>query len=188
MSLPQEPKLAKLVIGIFLNDKRLFGRLAPELAATFGSLDVISSWIRFDYTNYYESEMGSPLFRRLMSFQMLIEQEDLANIKISTNRLEEKYSRDGRRNVNIDPGYILHERFVLASGKNYTHRIYIGHGIYADLTLIYQKGAFQRLSWTYPDYADKPIMAFLTNIRNKYIVDLKQISTGPDGDQLSVVR
>ena len=176
MSVPQQARPAKLVIGIFMNEKKLFGKLAPEVGSAFGSPDIISPWLRFDYTTYYESEMGSPLFRRLMSFQRLIQQEDLAQIKLATNRLEEKFSRNGRRNVNIDPGYIVPERFVLASGTNYTHRIYIGHGIYADLTLIYQKGAFQRLSWTYPDYADKPLIALLTNIRNKYVVDLKRMN------------
>ena len=176
MSLPLQPKLAKLVIGLFLNDKTLFNRLALELTSAFGSMDIITSWMRFDYTNYYESEMGSPLFRRLATFQTLVKQGDLAKIKLTTNRFEEKWSRDGRRTVNIDPGYLLHERFVLASAKNFSHRIYIGHGIYADLTLIYQNGDFKKLPWTYPDYADKPIITFLTNVRNKYIVDLKRIS------------
>ena len=176
MSLPLQPKLAKLVIGLFLNDKTLFNRLALELTSAFGSMDIITSWMRFDYTNYYESEMGSPLFRRLATFQTLVKQGDLAKIKLTTNRFEEKWLRDGRRTVNIDPGYLLHERFVLASAKNFSHRIYIGHGIYADLTLIYQNGDFKKLPWTYPDYADKPIITFLTNVRNKYIVDLKRIS------------
>ena len=176
MSLPLQPKLAKLVIGLFLNDKALFDQLALELTSAFGPMDIITSWMRFDYTNYYESEMGSPLFRRLATFQTLVKQGDLAEIKLTTNRFEEKWSRNGRRTVNIDPGYLLHERFVLASAKNFSHRIYIGHGIYADLTLVYQNGDFKKLPWTYPDYADKPIITFLTNVRNKYIVDLKRIS------------
>jgi hypothetical protein len=71
---------------------------------------------------------------------------------------------------------MLHERFVLATGKNYSHRIYIGKGIYADLTLIYTKGAFQKLPWTYPDYTDKNMLAYLEHVRNKYIADLKQSS------------
>jgi hypothetical protein len=74
--------------------------------------------------------------------------------------------------VNIDPGYLLHERFVLASGKNFSHRIYICRGIYADMTLNYQKGNFQKLPWTYPDYADGPILSFLRQVRLKYGQDL----------------
>ena len=66
---------------------------------------------------------------------------------------------------------MLRERFVLASGKNFSHRIYIGGGIYADLTLIYQKGSFQKLPWTYPDYSDDGMLKFLEQVRNKYILD-----------------
>jgi len=93
---------------------------------------------------------------------------------LATNRLEGEYAKDGRRRVNIDPGYLLLERLVLASGKNFSHRIYLDNGIYADLTLIYQHGGFQKLPWTYPDYADQPMLAFLQQVRRKYALDLKQ--------------
>ena len=173
MSLPQEPKPAKLVIGLLMKDSLLFEPLAAELAALFGSPDMVSSWMSFDYTAYYEAELGYPLCRRLLTFETLIDQQELAAIKLSTNRLEQAYSRNRRRRVNIDPGYLLYERFVLASGKNFAHRIYIGHCIYADLTLIYRKGAFETLPWTYPDYGDQPIRSFLEQVRKKYAVDLK---------------
>lgn len=174
MSIPQSPKPAKLVIGLFMKEKRLFDPVARELAEKFGPIDMVSSWFPFDYTIYYEPEMGTPLFRRLLAFKPLIKQGELARIKLMTNDLEQKYSKNSRRRVNIDPGYLVHERFVLATGKNYTHRIYIGRGIYADLTLIYQKGEFQKLPWTYPDYADKKMLTFLEMVRNKYMADLKE--------------
>ena len=172
MSVPCEPKRAKLVIGLFMREKALLEPLAGELTAAFGAVDLVSAWIPFDYTQYYEAEMGTPLFRRLLAFKELIEQSELPRIKIATNALERRYVHDGRRRVNIDPGYLLYERFVLASGKNFSHRIYIGSGIYADLTLIYQKGNFQKLPWTYPDYADGPILSFLRQVRGKYSQDL----------------
>lgn len=176
MSLPQKPKPGKLIIGLFMKDKSLFEPVAAELASAFGALDVVSPWLHFDYTSYYEPEMGTPLFRRLLSFKDLIHQGELASIKLSTNRLEKSYSHHGRRRINIDPGYLLFERFVLASGKNFSHRIYIGQGIYADLTLVYQHGAFENLPWTYPDYADRPIVGFLEKARGKYAVDLMQLN------------
>jgi hypothetical protein len=172
MSKPQEPKPAKLVIGLFMKDRALFEPLAAELASEFGSLDMVSPWMPFDYTTYYQQEMGTPLFRRLLAFKSLIEQLQLAEVKLTTNRLENLYAHGGRRRVNIDPGYLLYERFVLASGKNFSHRIYIGHRIYADLTLIYQRGGFEKLPWTYPDYADRPILSFLEQVRDKYAADL----------------
>ena len=173
MSIPQAPKPAKLVIGLIMKDRALFEPLGVELSAGFGSVDMVSSWMPFDYTIYYEPEMGTPLYRRLLTYQKLINQDELPEIKLTTNRLEQSFSQNGRRRVNIDPGYLLYERFVLASGKNFSHRIYIGGGIYADLTLIYQRGGFEKLPWTYPDYADQPMLAFLTQVRNKYAVDLK---------------
>ena len=172
MSVPCKPKPAKLVIGLFMREKALLEPLAGALSAAFGALDLISAWMPFDYTSYYEAEMGTPLFRRLLAFKKLIGQQDLPQIKVATNALEGRYMSGGRRRVNIDPGYLLQERFVLASGKNFSHRIYIGSGIYADLTLIYQKGNFQKLPWTYPDYADGPILSFLRQVRLKYGQDL----------------
>ena len=173
MSIPQEPKPAKLVVGLIMKDRALFEPLGAELSAVFGSVDMVSTWLPFNYTSYYEPEMGTPLYRRLLTFKKLINQEELAGIKLTTNRLEQSCLQNNKRSVNIDPGFLLYERFVLASGKNFCHRIYIGRGIYADLTLIYQRGRYQKLPWTYPDYADEPIQEFLTRVRNKYAVDLR---------------
>ena len=173
MSKLQPPKPAKLVIGIFTGDVRITEKLVPELISYFGQIDLVSPWMAFNYTHYYEPEMGFPLHRRMYSFKSLIAQQDLASIKFETHKIEQTHSQSGRRRVNIDPGYLLRERFVLASGKNFSHRICIGAGIYADLTLIYQKGRFRQLPWTYPDYADKGMLNFLEQARKKYLWDGK---------------
>ena len=175
MSLPRSPGPAKLAIGLITKEKRLFKKAAGDLAENFGRVEMVSAWLPFDYTDYYKSEMGAPLFRRVLAFKQLVEQTALPEIKTVTNSLEVKYSKDNRRQINIDPGYLLLERFVLATGKNYSHRIYIGKKIYADLTLIFQKGDFQTLPWTYPDYADRDLLDFLEKVRNKLRIDLKRI-------------
>jgi hypothetical protein len=174
MSEPQAPAPAKLIAGFFLKDKALADDIARDLQDRLGAVDMVSAWLEFDYTTYYEKEMGAPLSRRMMAFKTLVQQTQLAAFKRATNELEHKYRQQGRRRVNIDPGYLLAERLVLATGKNFTHRIYIGEGIYADLTLIYQRGAFRCLPWTYPDYADSRMIAFLTLVRKKYMLDLKR--------------
>jgi hypothetical protein len=171
MSVPQSPKPAKLVIGIITAELEIVENLVTAFVSRFGQIDLVSPWMDFNYTAYYEPEMGSPLFRRVFAFKSLISQGDLSAFKLATNRMEHHYLRKGRRRVNIDPGYMLRERFVLASGKNFCHRIYIGADIYADLTLIYQKGSFQKLPWTYPDYGDDDMLKFLEQVRNKYILD-----------------
>jgi hypothetical protein len=177
MSRPQSPKPAKLVVGLFMTDKGLIDALAKELVNLFGPIDLVSAWFPFDFTDYYQDEMGQPLFRRMLAFKNLIEQSNLADIKIRTNKLEHEYTRRNKRTVNIDPGYMLLERFVLATGKNFSHRIYIGKGIYADLTLIFEKGAFRKLPWTYPDYSDTVMLEYLQQVRRKYALDLKSGKT-----------
>jgi len=171
MSIPQTPKPAKLVVGLFMNDKSLLEPAAGDLSNAFGPIDLAGPWFRFDFTDYYGPEMGAPLFRRVLAFKNHIQQHDLADIKLITNDFEQKYLKNGCRRVNIDPGYLVPERFVLATAKNFTHRISIGNGIYADLTLIYTRRGFQTLPWTYPDYAEKNMLSFLAKVRSKYIRD-----------------
>ncbi len=174
MSRPQKPKPAKLVIGIFLKEKSFIIPVAKALTENLGPIDMVSAWFPFKFTTYYESEMGASLFRRMLVFETLIEQDALAEIKLITNDIELEYSKNSKRMVNLDPGYMLHERFVLASGKNFSHRIYIGRRIYADLTLIYTKGRFHTLPWTYPDYTEQNMLIYLEQVRKKYVTDLKQ--------------
>jgi len=174
MSRPQTPKPAKLVIGFFLKEKDLVVPVVKALIEKFGPVDIASSWLPFNFTTYYEPEMGEPLFRRMLAFETLIKQSVLSEIKQITNDLELEYLKNSKRMVNLDPGYMLRERFVLATGKNFSHRIYIGQRIYADLTLIYAKGRFIKLPWTYPDYAEQNMLIYLERVRNKYVIDLKQ--------------
>jgi len=173
MSHLKPPKPVKLVIGAFTNTKNLVCELTPYLTDEFGPIDLVSAWFPFDDTDYYENEMGADLYRRMFAFRRLIDPGRLCSIKHSTIAIENKFSESNKRKINLDPGYLALERFVLATGKNYTHRIYIGDGVYADLTLIYQKGDFQILPWTYPDYAKENIRSFLMQVRNKYSIDLK---------------
>jgi hypothetical protein len=174
MSVPREPKNAKLVVGFFMKDKKLLKPFTEKLYQALGPVDMVSAWIPFDFTSYYETEMGAPLFRRLLTFEKLILQDQLAHVKLYTNKLEMQYMESGKRQINADPGILSHERFVLATGKNFTHRIYLKNGIFADLTLIFTQGRFQELPWTYPDYKDKNILSFLEKVRNKYLIDLKR--------------
>ena len=157
-----------------MNDKSLLGELLPVLEKAFGPVEQVSDWFDFDYTDYYQGEMGAPLFRRMISFARFISQGDLAGIKERTNAMEKEWAVNDRRNLNIDPGYLLLSRFVLATGKDFSHRIYIGRGIYAEVTLLFQKGKFQPLAWTYPDYASTEMTDFLMSVRRSYVTELKK--------------
>lgn len=178
MSTPKPPDPAKLVVSVFMKDKALFEPIFHSLEKVGGPVDMMSKWLDFDFTDYYYQEMGAPLFRRLVAFQSLIDQDALAAVKLKTNEIEKEYLQPdqgdkGLRRVNIDPGYLLPSRFILATGKDYSHRIYIGQQIYADLTLMYTKQGFKTLEWTYPDYASESVFRFLGQVRQKYVLDLQ---------------
>lgn len=173
MSTPKAPAPAKLVMSVFMKDKTVLESVFPRLEAVGGPVDMISPWLDFNFTDYYYREMGEPLFRRLIAFKPLMEQDALASIKLDTNRIEADCLDQDNRTINIDPGYLLSSRFILATGKEYSHRIYIGQKIYADLTLMYTKKGFKTLEWTYPDYASDAVLKFLLQVRRKYLADLK---------------
>lgn len=167
MSRPQEPPPAKLIIGLLFHDEGVHQQALAALTGLFGPVDFATEPEAFDYTAYYDREMGPGLLRQTISFQEPVSLESLPDVKLQTNALEARYARDGSRRINLDPGLLSEERVILASGKNYTHRVYLRSGIYADLTLIYQKGAYQCLPWTYPDYRRPELLHFFRILRQK---------------------
>jgi len=112
------------------------------------------------HSDYYKNELGWPIKRQFILFDHLINPEDITEIKLLTNDMEKELSKDSKRRVNIDPGYLTLSKVVLATTKNYAHRIYLRCGIYAEITLIYQKGTFQPHLFTYPDYRDDRAIQF----------------------------
>jgi len=168
MSEPKEADEVKLITSLFSPEQELLAQVIRELEDVFGPIDWRSPECFFDRTRYYEKEMGWPLHRRFVSYKKLIKADELAPIKWKTNALENHYRVRGRRRINIDPGYISLERLVLATGKNYTHRIYLSRGIYADLTLIFHRGSFSPLEWTYKDYATPDMIGFFNGLRERY--------------------
>ena len=177
MSQPSEPTPVKLFASLFSPDPELLPRIIQELTGEFGTTDWVSPEIPFDQTCYYEREMGAPLFRRFIAFRELIGAEGLPEIKWRTNAVEREHLRGGARPVNIDPGYLTAERVILATGKNYIHRVYLARGIYADLTLIFIKDSFRPLDWTYPDYAAPATIEMFNRVRSHYREQLSMLKT-----------
>ena len=118
--------------------------------------------------------MGSPLYKFFVSFERLIPREEIARIKLETNELEEEFSEDGRRRVNIDPGYVAEAQLVLPTTKGYSHRIYLNSGIFAEVTLIYEGKSFRPLEWTYPDYRSQLAIEFFNRVREGYLRKLRK--------------
>ena len=175
MSIPREADHVKLIISLFSPENALIDEVISQLEEMFGHRDWISPELWFDRTRYYEKEMGWPLHRRFITFGDLIRPEALVDVKIRTNGVEDQYRTDGKRRINIDPGYVAMERLVLATGKNYTHRMYLSRGIYGDLTLVFNKGGFRPLEWTYRDYSDENVVGYLNEVRERYKKQLRGI-------------
>ncbi|MFQ5442171.1 MAG: DUF4416 family protein [Thermodesulfobacteriota bacterium] len=169
------PEKVKLVVSIFSVDDGLFLPVLKGLEERFGPVDFLSEPLKFDLTDYYNKEFGEGAkTRKVASFQELINTGDMPEIKVFSNGLEENYLKEGGRRINIDPGYITLERFVLASCKNFSHRVHIGGGVYADLTLVFREGSFRALDWTYPDYLEGAMVGVLMEIRRRYAFKIKR--------------
>ncbi|WP_028575447.1 DUF4416 family protein [Desulfonatronovibrio hydrogenovorans] len=169
MSIPTIPKPGKPFLSILSSKWELFWpALQKKLEEHLGPADYLTDPFCFTETSYYDDELGLPISRRILSFDRLCQLDSLVWTKLFTNTLEQEHTLKGKRIFNLDPGILSMERLVLATGKNFTHRIYLGQGIWADLTLIFTKGDWQDLPWTFPDYKSEKIKTHLRTIRNRY--------------------
>lgn len=180
MGVIRYPQKTKMIAAITVNALHLFGDVKQILQSSFGPVDLESDVYPFSFTEYYSEEMGSDLHKGIMSFDRLIRKDELAIKKIRTNEIEEMFAMKGEKNlqrrINIDPGYVSDSKLVLASTKNFSHRIYIGQGIFAEVTMRYlRKCGFEPLEWTYPDYKTDLVKTFLESVRQKYMEQLSNI-------------
>ena len=173
----KEPLPVKLIASIFTASEELLEEAKVGLSQEFGPVDCESALLPFDHTAYYAAEFGEDLKRRFVAFKELVSPGRLAEIKLLTNALEMEWAVEGQRRINIDPGYVSHSKLVLATTKNHAHRVYLGQGIYAEVTLHFRGGTFRAWPWTYPDYASPPLIAIFNRIRELYVKQCRQTSS-----------
>jgi hypothetical protein len=162
----------KLFIGVLVSNSKLFSEVERRLTAVYGAIDHRSEVIPFDFTDYYEVEMGDLIDRVFFSFERLIEADQLPEIKRQTNQLEDELApllrtpnTNVKRPVNLDPGYLEQAKVILASTKNFYHRIYLGGGIFGEVTMHFKNNTYQFFPWTYPDYQSKDYQDFFLRMR-----------------------
>lgn len=158
----------KLIAGFIFSSEKELGRAKGFLEKKFGKIDYESRILPFIHTTYYEKEFGKNLKRAFVSFKKLIPPQELPKIKITTNKIETELAVGASRLVNIDPGYLNLSKLILASTKDYRHRIYLDKGIYAEAALFYRNKTFQPWEWTYPDYATPEYIEIFNKIRDIY--------------------
>ncbi len=171
------PFPVKLVCGLLFRSEDSLESGLGSLKSEFGDIDFRSENLEFSYTGYYEKEMGTPLFRVFVSFQNLVDPADLSTIKNWTNRIERDnaLTADGKRSLNIDPGYLNPTAYILATSKNYAHRIYLGKGVFAQQELLFERSRIRTLDWTYPDYRSFEYQEVLRKIRRIYLDQIREL-------------
>ncbi len=171
---------------MFTSDKCLFSICKEELVKRFGEVDIESSAQPFNFTDYYEKEFGKNIIQKLFSFSALIRQDRLAEIKVITNSLENNLENENsennmachKRKINLDPGYITLNKYILASTKDGPSRIYLNQGIYAEITLRFINKSFVPCEFTYLNYKTNEYINYLNSVRQKYKLQLRENSNG----------
>jgi len=154
-----------LFVGALYGSEDSYLRAREDLVDAFGPVLAESPPLPWEYSDYYRPELGSPITRRFAFFENLISQDELRDIKLRTMEMEEKLSSGGKRSVNLDPGYLTSAKVVLASTKDYSHRVCLGGGIFAEVTLHFQEGAFRPHLFTYRDYREEAALRMFAEMR-----------------------
>ena len=173
----KEPRPVKLIAGILACDEQVLSAARAHLESAMGEIDLISDTWPFDQTSYYADEIGPRILRQFVSFAQLVDPGELADIKHRTNAIEQELAKSLAmpfpRPVNLDPGMIEPSKLVLATTKNYAHRIYIGRQMYAEVTLVFDKGQWRPLPYTYPDYHSPQYFEFFAKVRGRLVEQLR---------------
>lgn len=173
------PDDVKLVVNFFYNQPEFLEEALDHLESKYGPQEYRSTELPFEHTTYYHEEMGTELKKMLVSFRNLVPRNGLVELKHEMSRLEleiaTRHAHPDQRPINIDPGHLYPEKFILATGKNFPHRIYLDRGVYADLTLIFRHGRFEALPWTYTDYLEHDILILLDSARKRLIEQLHHL-------------
>ena len=175
MSIPNEPEFGVLLCGIMRQPELSREIIISRLEKEFGSVAAQSEEFPFSFTTYYEPEMGKDLLRSFLTFEQRVSPAVQAEIKLRTNEIESEFIKEGQREVNLDPGLLTAHNLILTTGKDFSHRIYIRDGIFAEVTLMVNKGRLTPLPWTYADYRSPIVLDFFEKQRQKFLVYRKKL-------------
>ncbi|MGL4208282.1 MAG: DUF4416 family protein [Candidatus Adiutrix sp.] len=170
MSTLSPPPKVKPFAAVFAADEKRLTLGLETFNALFGEKpDVLSPPFSVDQTAFYKKEMGESLIKVYASWPTLIPPDHLIDIKLAAMAWETDTALNNCRLANLDPGYISTGAFVLSTAKGRGHRLYLGRGVWGELTLSYHKGCFQSFPWTYLDYMDSQVQKYLVKMRALYI-------------------
>lgn len=163
----------KYVFAITYSEQKKLNEVLQDIKKKIGDVDICSEAFVFNHTTYYQREMGKRLEKQFFSFERLHPLDFLVEMKLFFIQLEKKYSIRGSRVVNLDPAYMELAKLVVATTKNFDHRVFIGQNIFGDVQLRYRNNKFVSNDWTYPDYKSERVLNFFYRVRQKYYSQLK---------------
>jgi hypothetical protein len=177
------PQPVQLVMGVIFREEASLEEAVSRLECELGEIDARSEAFDFDVTDYYEDEMGPGLKRVFLIFKSLIDPGDIVDIKLTATRLEEETGREGKRTVNLDPGYMDFNKLILVSAKFLAQKIYLAKGVYADPTIYYDKG-WKEYEWAFPDFRSGRYNDFFSEVRKLYKAKIRSMEdmAKPSGD------
>jgi hypothetical protein len=185
MATPRAPAPVLLVVAAFSRHPEALAWARQRLEQACGPVALAGPVYPFCQTAYYEKTMGPGLQKQLLAFRDLVPADALAELKLRTNALERELAAAGAypepRPLNLDPGILTLGKFVLASAKDRSHRVYLREGIFAEATLRFRAGAFEPWPWTYADYRQPEVLAFLKEARALYRRLLRAALPAPEG-------
>ncbi|MBL8793719.1 MAG: DUF4416 family protein [Planctomycetia bacterium] len=181
MAEPKTHSPVALVVAVFSRHPEAFAWGRSQLESLHGPIALASVEFPFSQTDYYERSMGADLRKQLLVFHALIAPDRLPDIKLRTNALEREIAAQSQwpeaRPLNLDPGLLTLGKFQLATVKDQAHRIYLRDGIFAEVTLRYEAGAFVPWPWTYADYRQPLVLDFLQAARDWYYRRIREPAT-----------
>jgi hypothetical protein len=172
-----QPQPGALFFSLLAGSEEKLDEACELLGEEFGEIVLRSEQLAFDHSSYYQREMGGELIRQWALTDRLIGQDEIVAIKLRANAIEDEFRpvAGSGRSVNIDPGFVTLTKVVLATTKDYSHRIYIANGIYAEATLSYRPAqGFQPWPWTYPDHCESEALEFFNEARARYVKMVKE--------------
>ena len=180
MAVPTSPMPVLRFAGLLAGTQEELAAARFELTQWYGKIDAESAGIPWNYTEYYQDEMGKGLLRQWVRFESLFAPEHLAKCKLETNMAEtllaRQFQRGVTRPINIDPGYVHKYKVVLATTKDHSHRVYMREGIYAEVTLHWSQNRWTAWPWTYADYQSAEASKFFEAARTAYLERLKALT------------
>lgn len=157
--------LAKLICGIIFSEEKSYQKALELLTKEFGEIEKKSEPYYFSaFTSYYGPEIGPDLQRQFLVFKKLIEAEEIPEIKLKTIEMEKKLSKQNKRTVNLDPGYLTSSQFILASVKASSGKIYLAKNIWAQLIYRISQNKIIENGRTFPDLRQEKIKEFILSV------------------------